>query len=337
MPDVASLWLSVIGYTALTFVAALAAFQVIALRNDLEGLAWAVGPRHKLLGYVMAGLLMAIAFLGGLLLTLQSGGLSVLLAMAALLDGILLALLASLFGAALRLWWNRRHRLAIPHLGKLVELGPLEATFYRPAGDDAPYPALCLLPDPTTPGDDLSVLIQALVKEEIAVLAFDWGRLERIDRLTLQGLVAVGVSHLERWPEVDAGRVGLVGVGLGGDLALRDAAMDSEVVAVLAIEPVLSARRPALGIESLRALSWFEARRRAHMWRYSTLPAELDGLAAIPCIAPRPVAVIIGYVGESSELDNLEILRVAESCSLVPTIHSEAMGRAAVWLKEHLT
>ena len=315
MPEAVSLWLPATGYAVLTFVAALAAFQVIALRNSLEGLAWAVESRRKLLGYIIAGLLIAVAFLGGLLLALQSERLPAPLSLVALLIGISLATPVSLVGAALRLRWNRRRRLTIPHLGKLVELGPLEATFYRPVDDDAPYPAVCLLPDPTTPGDDLSVLIQALVKEGIAVLAFDWGRPERANRLTLQGLVAVGVSHLERWPEVDAGRVGLVGVGLGGDLALRDAAMDSEVVAVLAIEPVLSAQRPVLGVESLRALSWFEARRRAHMWRYSTLSAELDGLAAIPCIAPRSVAVIIGCAGSSSELDNFEILRVAESCA----------------------
>jgi hypothetical protein len=321
--------------TALTFLAALGAIQVAALRNKFEGLAWPVGPRHKQPGYVLATLLMAFALLGGMLLVSPGAPLPPWLSVPILLAGIGLALLVTIAGAAIRLQWRQRHPRQPAHQGQPVELGPLQATFYQPEGQ-GPFPALCLLPDPTAPGDDLTELVQALVEHNIAVLAFEGRLLNDPDRLTLQGLVAVGVSHLAQWPEVDAGQVGLVGVGLGGDLALRSAAMDPGVAAALAIEPVLSTRRPGLGLESLHALSWFEAQRRARRWRHSTLVGELDGLAAIPCIVPRPVAIVVGCAGGATGVENLDILRGESGCPLISAAHTKVVNRATAWLTEHL-
>jgi hypothetical protein len=336
MPDSNALWPPILINTVLTFVAALGVFQVIALRNSLEGLSWMVGAQRKRLGYLLAGLLMAIAFAGGILLLPQGLSPPALLSVAAVLVGSGLAWLASILGAEMRLSWDQRRRQPPQRLGKLVEVGPLEATLYQPVTGKGPFPAVCLLPDPTAPGDDLTPLIQALAKSEIAVLVLDWQALDNLDRLTLQGMVAVGFSHLQRWPEANAERAGLLGVGLGGDLALRSAAMDSDVAAVLAIEPVLSNRRPGLGLESLRGLSWFGAQRRARRWRQSALVGELDAPTAIPSIVPRLVAIVVGCAGEPNVVDNLEILRTAEGCSLVPAAHTEAVRYATEWLTEHL-
>jgi len=143
---------------------------------------------------------------------------------------------------------------------------------------------------------------------------------------------------LARWPEIDAQQVGLLGLGLGGDLALRSAAMDSGVAAVLAIEPVLSPRRPGIGLEALRALSWFEARRRSHRWRRSVLVKGLNALAAIPCIAPRPVAIVVGGSGgESHVADHVEVVRLDRGCFLKPATRTRALEYATGWMKEHLT
>jgi hypothetical protein len=211
----------------------------------------------------------------------------------------------------------------------------MQAFFSQPGGN-GPVPGICLLPDPTAPDDDLDSLVQALVKSGLAVLLLDWQSLGSADRLTLQGLVAVGISHLARWPEINAGRVGLLGVGVGGDLALRGAAMDPGVAAVLAIEPVLSARRPWQGLEALSDLSWFEARRRGQRWRRSELVNGLDALTAIPSVAPRPVAVIVGCEGESEVVEDLQILRDGGGCFLVPAARKGSVRRATAWFKEHL-
>ena len=211
----------------------------------------------------------------------------------------------------------------------------MQAFFYQPAGD-GPAPGLCLLPDPTAPVDDLSALVRSLVWGGIAVLLFDWRSVEEADRLTLQGLMAVGISYLARWPEIDAKRVGLVGAGLGGDLALRTAAMDPGVAAVLAIEPVLSSQRPWSGLEALSTLSWFEARRRTRRWKQSALVAGLDALRAIPSVAPRMAAVIVGCEGESEVVDRADIIRTDATCSLKPAAHPGAVELATEWFKEHL-
>jgi dienelactone hydrolase len=326
---------AVLVYAILTFLAALGGLEIAALRAGLAGLAWPIGPRHKGLGYVLAGLLIVMAFGGGLLAGLLLGSLPALLSVTVIFLAMGLSLVVVIVGAALRLrWYPQRPASTLPQ-GKQVDLGPMQAFFYQPVGD-GPAPGLCLLPDPTALRDDLGALIEALVKSGIAVLLLDWQSLGVADRLTLQGLVAVGISHLARWPEINPGQVGLLGVGVGGDLALRGAAMDKEVAAVLAIEPVLSVQRPWQGLEALSTLSWFEARRRVQRWRRSELVEELDALTAIPSVAPRPAAVIVGCGGESEFVEDFQVLRDGGGCFLVPAARRGAVQRATAWFKEHL-
>ena len=326
--------LSTLSYTALTFVAAVGILQICALRAGLDGLAWPIGLRYKYIGYFLATLLVG-AFLGGMFLSPLIEPPSPPLVLAAIVVAFALALLLAILGAALRLRWKRRRERFPPSMGKPVELGPLRAVLYQPE-QEGPVPGICLLPDPTSPDDDLGALVRSLVWGGIAVLLFDWRSLEEADRLTLQGLMAVGISYLARWPEIDAKRVGLVGVGLGGDLALRTAAMDPGVAAVLAIEPVLSSQRPWSGLEALSTLSWFEARRRTRRWKQSALVAGLDALRAIPSVAPRMAAVIVGCEGESEVVDRADIIRTDATCSLKPAAHPGAVELATEWFKEHL-
>jgi hypothetical protein len=326
--------IAVFVYAILVSLAALGGLEIAALRAGLAGLAWPVGLRYKGLGYLLGGLLIALAFVGGGLAGLLIEPLPPLPSVAVLSFSMALTLVATIVGASLRLRGLRRSEAA-PHQGKQVDLGPVQAFFYRPAGD-GPAPGLCLLPDPTAPRDNLGALIQALVKSGIAVLLLDWQSLNGADRLMLQGLVAVGISHLARWPEIDPRRVGLLGVGVGGDLALRSAAIDPGVAAVLAVEPVLSAQRPWQGLEALSTLSWFEALRRIRRWRRSELVEELDALTAIPGIAPRPAAVIVECEGESAIMEDFQVLRDDGGCLLIPAARRRVVQRATGWLKEHL-
>ncbi len=322
-------------YAILAFLAALGGLEIAALRAGLAGLAWPLGLRYRQLGYLLAGLLIAMAFVGGLLAGLLVEPLAPLPSVVVIFFAMVLALAAAIVGAAVRLRQNLRRPASVLRQGRQVDLGPMQAFFYQPAGD-GPAPGLCLLPDPTAPQDDLGALVQALVESGIAVLLLDWQSSGSADRLMLQGLVAVGISHLARWPEIDSGRVGLLGVGVGGDLALRSAAMDQGVAAVLAIEPVLSAQRPWQGLEALSVLSWFEARRRVQRWRRSELVEELDALTAIPSVAPRPAAVIVGCVGESEVVEDFQVLRDEGGCFLIPAARRGAVQRATNWFKEHL-
>jgi hypothetical protein len=86
----------------------------------------------------------------------------------------------------------------------------------------------------------------------------------------------------------------------------------------------------------LSILSWFEARRRVSRWRHSPLVQELDALAAVSDISPRPAAVIVGCFGKTELVSGLEILRNGGGCALVPAVHSRTVRCATAWLKEHL-
>ncbi len=326
------LWRSLLIQTVLALLAALGALQIAALHNRLEGLAWPVGLRHKRSGYILAGLLLTLALMGNML-PIEGAVVSPRLFAAAFLAGGGLALVIQIVGAALRLLWNRRRKKPLLPKGKSIGLGPMQATLYQPV-NRWPFPAVCLLPDPTAPGDDLETLAQGLMENGIAVLALDWRSLDNPDRLTLQGLVAMGVSHLTRWPGTDTRRVALAGVGLGGDLALRCAAADMGVTVTLALEPVLTVQRPGLGLTALRHLSWFEAHRRARAWRHSPLVKELDALTAIRSIRGRPLAIVTGLDGDTQAVDNLEILRAGEDCPLAAAAQAEKVTRAVAWLKE---
>lgn len=336
MNDATLIWQSIAIQTGLTLMAFIGAIQWIALRHEFAGLAWPVGLRHRRMGRLVAILLMAGSILaGGALVASAIRPLPAPLSILALAGGGALALPVSISGAAIR------HHLEIsrrctPHLqSQRVDLGPVQAAFYSPSGQ-GPFPTVCLIPDPASPQDEPTALIQALTQQGISVLALDRHALEAADRLTLQGFVALGISRLAQWPETRAGLVGLVGLGVGGDLALRSAAMDPGVAAALAIEPVLSPHRPLYGANALRALSWFAAQRRAHRWRHSPLVKELDALAAVRAIAPRPVAIVVESDGEPTTIGNLDILRAGGGCALVPAAHPSAARQAAQWLAEHL-
>jgi hypothetical protein len=330
-------WPSMLIQTALILAGALGAFQAAALCNGLDGLAWPFGLRHKRWGYLVAAMLMMCAFVGEAALALVDVELAPMWWILTLGVGGGLALLLVTVGASSRLAWIKLRRRRSARPGARVELGSLRATFHRPDADEpSTFPAVCLLPDPTAPGDDMSLLVQALVDRGIAVLALDWRSLKHSDRLALQGAVSVGVSHLAERADTDTEHMGMVGIGLGGDLALRSAAMDPHVAATLEIEPVLSRRRPVPGLAALCRLSWFEAQRRAHRWRRSSLVGELDGLAAIPRLVPRPVAIVVSAAGGPNDAGAVEILRVKDAYPFTPIAHPETVARAVQWLTEHL-
>jgi hypothetical protein len=337
MSDMILFWPALLIQTALTFAGVFGTLQAAALRNELDGLAWPFGLHHKRLGYFVAVLLLMTNFVGQIVLVYVDVEVSSVLWTLGLFFAIGLAVAVSVVGAMLRLQWNKRRQRHSGHWGSPVELGPLRATIYQPTtSKPGSFPALCLLPDPTAPGDDLTPLTQELAENGIVVLTLDWRSSEHSDHLTLQGLVSVGVSHLAERAETDPERVGLAGVGLGGDLALKSAATNTDVAAVLAIEPVLLSRRPALGLEGLRSLPWFEARHRAHRWRRSPLVKELNALEAASHMTSRPVAIVVGSTVGSKSAGDLEILRVVGTCPFAPVTHKETVQRITQWLREHL-
>jgi uncharacterized protein len=134
-----------------------------------------------------------------------------------------------------------------------------------PTDDDGPHPALALT-GPLTGGKDqvVGTYAEKLTEAGFATLAFDhrnFGESEGSPRQheDQAGKVADlrdAVSYLASRPEIDAERIGVVGVCLGGSYAVRAAAFDPRVRAVAGIAAAYNSPhrlRTMLGADGFRA------------------------------------------------------------------------------------
>lgn len=133
-----------------------------------------------------------------------------------------------------RLWLNTR-KLAIPWRTRA-----LPAYLAKPPGNYESVPVVVLLNGATTTKEELLLWSEPLLERGMAVLAIDWpGTGEAADGTPLSshcdditdGLWAV----LENEPGIDADRMALLGVSLGGAIALRATILDRRVRACVVV------------------------------------------------------------------------------------------------------
>ena len=106
----------------------------------------------------------------------------------------------------------------------------------------------------------LEPLATHLAERGFAVLVLELSTLEYPDLLAL---IPSGVTYLSAHPEVDPQRIGVLGVDLGADLAIRSASGDEQVRAVAALSPILETARSGLHILAemayLQGMRWARA------------------------------------------------------------------------------
>jgi dienelactone hydrolase len=203
-----------------------------------------------------------------------------------------------------------------------------------------------LLPDPAGFVPSPAALVPALCSAGIAVLAMDAHGLADSDdplaRRTILGHLSTALVHLAQQPGIDKRRIGLVGLGLGGDAVLHAAAGDRNIKATLAVSPVgkgssdTELTRP--GLHWLRELSYLQT------WRWRRRWPELQSAAADLRVfkpegdATAPIAVLGANNGPATIPGNVDAERLEVQGHYYFTLLEEerAQQLLVTWLREKL-
>lgn len=286
-----------LGYLLLCLLSCIGVLQIQAARQRLVGLSLWGGRGARWWGHAAGFVLILGSFAGfyvfapGIFVPGLAG--SELLILFAV--GFVLALVVTLIVASLA---ARRADGATTKANGAEEVtGPQLRGWVRLPQGTGPHPALCLVPEVGNSSEGLATVAAQLRDQGFVTLVIDYtaehaqGQVPRYPDVL--ATVPAGVTFLLKQPEVDAGRIGLVGFGLGADLALRAAATDERIAAVVAVCPLLDLKPRDLGLDLLRCGSLWQA----VQWRKAggargNLVEQLDVLAFLPRIPPRPLLVL---------------------------------------------
>jgi len=287
--------------------------------------AWFFGTRRELITPGPAGTELTLLFAGG----------------------VALALGVTLLGAAALRPLRQKRALAWPQAvqARRVRLAQgNEATLLQDPRRDQPGPAICLLADPATSPGQLNALAGRLAEEGWTVLLPAWEKaLQRYpDALAL---VPGAMAFLSRQPLVDAGFLAVGGTGLGADLALRAAAEDEQLRAVVALAPLWGPENARPGLGLLDEMTFPEAWHWLLGGKRRQLLEGLASLQALGRIAPRPMLVVYGagdaLVPVSGLHTRFEVLSPAAELRLVRgeghlslAASEEAVSLVAGWLQQ---
>lgn len=288
-------------YFILAFVTIVGALQFVAARHRLVGLTLMGRARKPTWGYLLAMVLIVVAFVWFFADTWDevfvpglAGSELVLLFGAAGVCAVAFTLLASsvLHGIQHRERSDPKDDGRLRH--EVVSWQQLRGILYLPEDTGEPRDAICALPSPSE-GTLLSHPIVAdLVDEGFIVLTMGWGPEKEISYPAVLGLLPSAVAYLMRRDEVNPERIGVLGIGLGGDMAIRAAGTDQQIAAVLALAPFLNQANTRPGLSILKETSYLGAIRWASFRKRGKLVAELAALDYVSKLGPRPLLLVYG-------------------------------------------
>lgn len=363
-----------INYFLLAFVAIVGALQFVAARHRLIGLTLtgsvrrrrsANGGRFAYRGYLLAIVLIVVAFVWFFVDTweevftpgLAGSELVILFGVA----GVCAVAFTLLVSSVLHEIQHRR-RSDLGDAGRLrhesIAWQQLRGTLYLPEDaasltrDAAPLSgesraAICVLPSPFDEIPFPHSLVSGLIEGGFIVLVMDWGSEEEIRYPAVLSLLPTAVAYLTRRDEVNPERIGVLGIGLGGDLAIRSAGTDQQIAAVLALAPFLNRANTKPGLSILKETSYLGALRWANSQKRGKLVAELAASDYVSKLGSRPLLLAYGKqdgitpaegarvtLGEEMVQGRLKSLPGEGHLSLP---HSPATSALAVrWFKENL-
>jgi hypothetical protein len=175
-----------------------------------------------------------------------------------------------------------------------VLLGEVEGFLLVPSSTGGPWPAICMVPAPGEGRGALDTIGGRLVKEGFVVLH---AALASDDAWAYPDVLALfprAMAYLQGRGEADARAIGALGVGLGGDLAIRAASSDPQIKSVVAIAPLLEGSNVRPGVDLLRENSLSEARRWVRLHKGGKLVDQVAALEHMPEFGPRSLLVVCG-------------------------------------------
>lgn len=288
-----------INYFLLVFITVVGALQFVAARHGLVGLALIGRVRKPIWDYLLAIVLIVGGFAWFFAATpevfvpgLAGSELAVLFG-AAGICALAFTLLAS--SAVHRSEHRERPDLTadVRFRHETISWQQLRGTLYLPQDMSQPKAAICVLPSPSGTLS-LHPIVASLLRKGFIVLAIDWGPEKEIRYPEVLGLLPSAVAYLARRDEVNPECIGVLGIDLGGDLAIRAAGTDPQIAAVLALAPFLDQANTKPGLSILKEMSYLEAIRWASFRMRGKLVTELAALDSIAKFGSRPLLLIYG-------------------------------------------
>ncbi len=303
------------------YFASLGFWQLIAAWQRLKALSWLPHHWRPRWGYLLGSILLGLACLwffgtkseeifspgpaSSEFLFFLGAGLFL-----ALLTTISVSLLAAGLGASIRGLGEKPY----PRKEE-ISAQWVRGSLHLPSAGDSPWPAVCLIPEPGKGSDSLDSMAAKLAESGFAALALDMRAIGSNDSWRFPDVLILlpqALSYLDGRDEIDTSRVGTAGVGLGGDLAIRAAAEDRQIKAVVALGPVLTEEISEPGLDLLRAMSYSEAIHWARLHRRGELVRQLNARQHIPELDSQALLVIYG-----------------EADGVVPPLQTDMLSRGA--------
>lgn len=293
-----------LGYLLLCAVGCVGVLQIEAARQRLAGLTLWGGRGPRWWGYLV-GLTLVVGSFAGFYAWSPSSfvpGLAGAELAVLFVAGFILALVFTLAVASLGAPPPGRASIRTGRGGTVIA-AQVSGRVHVPESS-GPHAALCVVPEMGSTAEEVGEVCAHLRALGFLVLSIDWTAVGVPPRYPdVLALVPAGVDYLLRQPQVDGRRIGVVGFGLGGDLVLRAAGTDHQMAVAVAIAPYLSPGFCHPGLDVLRQESWWQAVRRMRRRKsHSGLVEQLNAMALLALIPPRPVLLLNAYGVPLSEL-----------------------------------
>jgi dienelactone hydrolase len=214
---------------------------------------------------------------------------------------------------------------------------------YLPSSRSGPGPAICMVAGPGEGIESLETIAAWLVSEGFVVLAVEPVFEDSWLYPDILILCPKALHYLGSRDEVDSGRIGSMGVGLGADLVIRAAAEDREIRSVVALAPLLVQSSVRPGLDLLREMSYPEAIRWTRTYRRGELVAQLGALKHLSELDSQPLLIIYGEEDKLIPFAEIDALGLGKRLELISgqgrrglICSSEVVSTTVRWLRKNL-